>query len=135
VVLARKTALGSKPIEPPHGEGPIPIPPRVRALVDALDEYVKMAQPSDPDVVDMSFLAANALSRWRQPDAIERLEALLRDHRNAPSAEYAANILSDALIRSERIVEVDRLGRRASRRRCVPRWQARAAADARTCAR
>ncbi len=106
VVLARKNALGAEPIEPPKPDESPLLPPRVKALVDALDEYVKIAPPTDPDVLDMKFLAANALSRWHQEDAIARLEALLREHRNDPSAEYVANMLLDALARANRIEQL-----------------------------
>jgi hypothetical protein len=106
VVLARKNALGADPIQPPQPDEAPPLPPRVKALVDALDDYVKIAPPSDPDVVDMKFLAANALNRWHQDDAVARLEELLREHRDDPVAEYAANMLLDALVRANRIEEL-----------------------------
>ncbi len=75
-------------------------------VIDALDGYVAMADPLDPDLAGMKFTAASALYRWRQPDAIERLERLLREHRDDPTAENAANQLLDLLMRSERIAEL-----------------------------
>jgi pentatricopeptide repeat protein len=108
-VLARKNALVATPLDAPPGDRPVPLPPRVAAAVAAMDEYVAMADPSDPDVPGMKFLAANALHRYRQPDALERLEALLRDNRADETAAYAANILLDALLNAGRIDDVKRL--------------------------
>jgi hypothetical protein len=42
---------------------------------------LRLAPPNDPDVRDMKFLAANALFKWNQDDAIARLETFLREHR------------------------------------------------------
>ncbi len=106
VVLARKNAMGAAPLQPPQGGDVAALPQRARALMEALDDYVKIAPASDPDVIDMKFLAANVLSRWHQADAIEGLEELLREHRSAPAAEYAANMLIDALIRADRITDL-----------------------------
>jgi hypothetical protein len=102
-VLARKNALMAQPIEPPAGDDSLDMPPRIKAVVDALDAYMSMAPADDPDLAGMKFLAAHATTKWRQPDAIARLEALLREHRDDPSAEYAANLLLDLLARAERI--------------------------------
>jgi hypothetical protein len=109
VVLARKNALLAEPIEPPPGTDPVPLPPRVQAVVDALDAYVAMAPSDDPDMPGMKFLAANALRKWRQPDALVRLEDVLRGHRDHETAEYAANILLDALLTAGRAAEVEAL--------------------------
>lgn len=49
---------------------------------------------------------ANALASWNQNDAIARLEQLLREHRDEPSAEYVANMLLNALVRENRIAEL-----------------------------
>jgi len=107
VVLARKNAVAADPqLQPPAGDGPVALPEAVRTLVASLDDYVKLAPASDPDVTDMKFLAANALFRWHQDDANERLEELLRDHRDDPSAEYAANMLLDALMRANKLDEL-----------------------------
>jgi hypothetical protein len=106
VVLARKNAIAADALPRPKPDETPPLPPRVKALVDSLDEYVKMAPPSDPDVFDMKFLAANALNSWHQDDAIARLEELLRTHRNEASAEYIANMLIEALVRTNRIPEL-----------------------------
>lgn len=106
VVLARKNAMAADPLPKPKPDENPPLPPRVKALVDSLDEYVKMAPPSDPDAFDMKFLAANALSAWHQQDSVARLEELLRAHRNEPSADYVANMLLDALVRANRIPEL-----------------------------
>jgi hypothetical protein len=108
VILARRNALRVNTIEPPAGDEPAPLPSRVRAMVEAADEYIKRTDPSDPDFVGLKFLAANALNRWRQPESTERLEELLREHRNDPSAEYAANMLLEALARTNRIAELKR---------------------------
>lgn len=106
VVLARKNAMAAELPSKPNADEKPPLPARVKALVDSLDEYVKIAPPSDPDVYDMKFLAANALASWNQNDAIARLEELLRDHRSEPSAEYVANMLLNALVRENRIAEL-----------------------------
>jgi hypothetical protein len=68
-----------------------------------------MADPADPDVPGLKFLSANMLHKWRQPDALARLEALLREHRGDETAEYATNILLDALLRAGRVAEVTAL--------------------------
>lgn len=106
VVLARKNALSAAPITPPEGDAPVPVPPRVQAVVDAIDGYVAVADPSDPDLPGMKFLAGAALTKWRQPDALDRLADVLRNYRDAEVAEYAANILIDALLRADRGPEV-----------------------------
>jgi hypothetical protein len=109
VVLARKNAIEAVPIAAPPADGDAPpLPAREQALVAALDDYVAIAPPGDPDVLDMKFLAANVLNRWHQDEAIERLEELLREHRDDPSAEYVANMLLDALMRANRIDELKR---------------------------
>jgi hypothetical protein len=105
VVLARKNALLAEPVQPPPGDDPVAMPPRVQAVVDAIDEYVSLADPSDPELAGIRFLAASATVRWRQPDAVARLEAILREHRSAESAEYAANVLVDLLLRADRVDE------------------------------
>ncbi len=109
IVLARQNALSADPIEPPPGDEPVPMPPRVQAMVAALDRYVALADPSDPDLAGMKFLAGSALRRWHQPDAIARLEAVLREHRGDPTAEYSANLILDALNRSGRTDEMKQL--------------------------
>ena len=111
VVLTRKNAVSANPpLQPPKLEdtapGAAPLPDRVKALVAALDDYVKLAPATDPDIIEMKFLAANALFRWNQSDSIARLEELLREHRDDPAAEYAANMLLDALMRANRIEEL-----------------------------
>jgi pentatricopeptide repeat protein len=109
VVLARKNVLLAEPVEPPPGDQPAPLPPRLQAYVDALDAFVDLADPADPDLAGMKFLAASALSKWRQPDALARLEEVLREHRDHETAEYAANLLIDALLRAGRVDEVSAL--------------------------
>lgn len=106
-VLARKNALRVEPIKPPAEDAPTePLPARVQAVVDAIDQYVAIADPTDPQVGNARFLGASAMYRWRQPDAIERLEAILRDHRDLEVAEYAANQLLDTLMRLGRMDEL-----------------------------
>jgi hypothetical protein len=106
-VLARRNAMLADPVaEPPPGTDPVPVPPRVQELVDALDEFVRLSDPSNPDAVGAKFLAGNALKKWRQPDALVRLEDVLRNHRDHETAEYAANILIDHLLNDGRVAEV-----------------------------
>lgn len=107
-VAARKNAVSAQGIKRPTGDARGPMPPRVRAEVAALDAYVKRSSAADPELAGMQFLAANAVNEWREPDAIARLEAVLRDHRYDPTAEYAANLLLDALLRADRIPELRR---------------------------
>jgi hypothetical protein len=104
-VLARKNAVLAARLEPPPGDEPVELPPRLRAVVDALDDYVGMTDSLDPDLAGMKFLAASITTRWRQPDAVARLEALLREHPDDPTSEYAANLLLDLLVRADRIAE------------------------------
>ncbi len=106
VLLARKSAMLADPPAPPAGDDEVALPPRVEGVIDALDDYISLADPADPELPGMKFLAASVSSRWRQPDTIARLEALLREHRQDESAEYAANLLLDALLRAERLAEL-----------------------------
>ncbi len=110
VVLARKSSLKADPIQPPPlATGPwhaSPLPKRVQATVDALDHYVTMLDADDPDLPGMQFLAGSTLWRWQQPDALVRFEALLREHPTAEVAEYAANLLLDAMNRQGRFDEM-----------------------------
>jgi hypothetical protein len=101
-VMERKAALRAQPAEPPPGADPVHPPARVLEFVDALDDYVQVAEPSDPDRPKMKFLAAATLSHWRQPDAIPRLEEILRGDRSDETVEYAANLLLDNLNRNGR---------------------------------
>jgi hypothetical protein len=100
--MERKAALRAQPAEPPPGADPVHPPARVLEFVDALDEYVRVAEPSDPDRPKMQFLAAATLNHWRQPDAIPRLEDILRGDRGDETVEYAANLLLDSLNRTGR---------------------------------
>jgi pentatricopeptide repeat protein len=106
VVLARTNALAAEHPEPPSTDTPVDLPPRARAVVDAIDDYIEQADAADPELPALSFLAANMLARWNHPDALVRLEAILREYRGDETAEYAANILLDALVRAGRIGEV-----------------------------
>lgn len=109
VVLARKNAMAADALPKPKPDEKPPLPTRVQALVESLDDYLKIAPRSDPDVYDMKFLAANALAAWHQDDAVDRLQELLREYRNEPQAEYVANMLIDALVRENRIPELKAL--------------------------
>lgn len=103
VVLARNHAVRTSETEPPPMDAPAePMPADVQASVAALDTYVAMLDPADDEVAPMTFLAAASLWRWRDPGAIARLEAVLRDHRDDETAEYAANQLLDLLLREKR---------------------------------
>ena len=101
-ILARKNAMiaTGEIYAAPDGDAPTPVPPRVAALVKAIDDYVKLADPADSDGPKYAFIAASTMYRYRQPDAIARCEAILRDHRDAEIAEYAANELLDLLSRA-----------------------------------
>jgi hypothetical protein len=108
-LLAHKNAFVAEQVVPPPGDAPAPLPPRVQDYVDSLDAFVELADPADPDVAGVKFLAANVLNKWRQPDALARLEEVLREHRGHETSEYAANILLDALLRADRVAEVGAL--------------------------
>ena len=99
LVLARKNALAMAPVAPSPGTDPLPVPERVRAVVAAIDRYAALADPKDPELPGMKFLAGAALARWRDPDAFGRLAAQLRDYPTDETAEYATNILLDLLNR------------------------------------
>lgn len=103
VVLARRNALAAAKLEPPPGVDRPPVPPEVRALVDAVDDYVAIAPPDDPTVVENKFVAASALYRWHSNEALDRLEEMLRIHRYDELAEYSANMLLDMLISTNNI--------------------------------
>lgn len=106
-VLAHKNALKVEPIKPPPEDAPAePLPPQVQAMVEAIDQYVAYGDPTDPQVGNARFLGASTMFRWRQPDAVERLEAILRDHRDLEVAEFAANQLLDTLMRLGRMDEL-----------------------------
>jgi len=99
LVLARKNALTLAPVAPPPGDDSLPVPERVRAVVAAIDRYAAVADPKDPELPGLKFLAGAALARWRDPEAFDRLAAQLRDYPSDETAEYAANILLDLLNR------------------------------------
>lgn len=106
IVLARKKALEAAQLKPPPGDGPVELPPEVQAKVDALDQYVKMLDPTDDEVAPMEFLAANTLWHWRQPEALTRLQKFLEEHRDDATAEYAANQLLHSLMEQGRMDEL-----------------------------
>lgn len=109
VVIARRYALKKADLPPPPpGTDPVPLPERAQAEIDALDQFAAL-YPDDADAGGMKFIAANLLQRYRQPDALERLEAILREYRNEEFAEYAANILIKALLDQNRVAEVGAL--------------------------
>ncbi len=96
-ILARKNALTAEPEPIPAGDQPIQVPPRTAAMIAALDRFVAVADPADPEIPGMRFLAAAALGRCRQPDAIPRFELILRTHPDHETVEYSANLLLDRL--------------------------------------
>lgn len=105
IALARRNAMQKEDLAPPPGEEPVALSPRAQATVDALDQFAAL-YPDDPDAAGCKFVAANILRRHHQPDALARLEALLRENRMDETAEYAANILLDALATQGRMAEV-----------------------------
>ncbi|HEX5060772.1 MAG TPA: hypothetical protein VFV99_15495 [Kofleriaceae bacterium] len=106
IVLARKNVVKAMKLEPPPGDGPVELPAEVKEVVDAIDAYVKMVDPTDDEVAPMQFLAANALWHWRQPEALTRLQQFLEEHRDDPTAEYAANQLLHSLMQQNRLEEL-----------------------------
>lgn len=103
VVEARLHALQSIRRQP-HGEQPVP--PELDAAVAAIDDYVARLDSTDADVAPMKHTAASALWRYRQDDALPRLEEILRDHRDDETAEYAANRLLHLLLHRNRLDEL-----------------------------
>lgn len=108
VVLARNNAVAVASPPPPHSDDwtPVPLPPEVEVAIAAQDAYAASLPPTDDEVAPMQFLSAAALWRYQQDAAIPRLEALLREHRDDETAEYAANQLLDALMRAGRIADL-----------------------------
>jgi hypothetical protein len=108
VVLARNNAARIAAAPPPHGDDwtALPIPHEVEVAIATQDAYVASLDPTDDEVAPMKFLSAGALWRYRQDAALPRLEALLREHRDDETAEYAANQLLDALMRAGRTDEL-----------------------------
>jgi hypothetical protein len=108
VVLARKQAVKAANLPKPEGDewAPLPVPAEVQAAIEATDAFVAMLDPTDDDVAGMQFLSASSLWRYRQDEALPRLEALLREHRDDATAEYAANQLLDALMRAGKLAEL-----------------------------
>ena len=107
VVRARNHALRTSKHQPPPMEEPAEaMPPEVEASVAALDAYAASLDAADDEVAPIKFLAAASLWRWRDSGAVARLEAVLRDHRDDDTAEYAANQLLDMLMREKRIAEL-----------------------------
>jgi hypothetical protein len=108
VVIARRNAMQKADLQPPPGDEPVPLPSRAQAALDAMDQFAAL-YPDDPDAGGTRFLAANLLRRYRQPDALDRLETILREYRSEEFAEYAANILLEALLKQDRVAEVGAL--------------------------
>lgn len=106
VVDARLHALQSIRRQP-RGKEPMPIPPELDAAVAAIDDYVARLDSTDADVAPMKHTAASALWRYRQDDALPRLEEILRDHRDDDeTAGYAANKLLHLLMHRNRLDEL-----------------------------
>jgi hypothetical protein len=108
VLLARKQAVKAANLPKPEGDEwtPVPVPAEVQAVIDATDAFVAMLDPTDDDVAGLQFLSAASLWRYRRDEALPRLEALLREHRDDATAEYAANQLIDALMRAGKLAEL-----------------------------
>jgi hypothetical protein len=108
VALARSKAARAALHPEPDGDDwtPLEIPAEYRAAIDANDQLLAMLDTTDMPAIALQFTTASVLYRYRQNDAIPRLEALLRDHRDNPIAEYAANELLDALRRANRTDEL-----------------------------
>ncbi len=101
--LARANAVRIEDAEVPPGDAPVPLPPRVEAMIDAMDRYVELA-PGSEEVPGMRFLAARARWRYRHldDDTIRRLETLAAAGDGVEVTEYAINLLLDTYIRSGR---------------------------------
>jgi hypothetical protein len=94
---------------PPHSDDEwtaLPVPAEVDVFVARVDRYVQMLEPTDHDTAPMKFFAGSALWRYGQDASLARFEEVLRAHRNTEVAEYAANMLLDALMRAGRTDEL-----------------------------
>jgi hypothetical protein len=108
-VTARKKAIMAtqKIYAAPEGDQPATPDPRISSLVEAMDHYVKYADPSDQDAAIYALAGANMMSEYRHnADAIARCEAILRNFRDTDIAVYAANELLDLLAKANRTADL-----------------------------
>lgn len=86
----------------PALDTPRPFPERVEEFVEALDQYAELAEPGDPEAPGMEFLAASTYGRygWSE-EALDRYEAVIRDHPAHQVSGYAANLLLHTLDRTD----------------------------------
>lgn len=107
--LARANAVRLDEQDVPPGDDPVPLPPRLEAMVDAMDRYVALAPDSD-DAPGMRFLAARAKWRHRHfdDDTFRRLQVMAYASPPVEVTEYAINLLLDAYLRSGRSDELHR---------------------------
>jgi hypothetical protein len=109
VMLARSNAARIEWVRPPRGEEYVGLPARVQASLEAIDRYVEIGDPTDPDVSGAKFLGASIMYRWRHTDeAVARLTAILENDRDHETAAYAANQLLHTLLRTNRMDELRR---------------------------
>jgi len=71
-----------------------------------LADVMERSDAIDSDTPKLRFLAAAQLSRTHDPEAVPRLEAILRGDRSDETVEYAANMLLDNLNRAGRYHEM-----------------------------
>jgi tetratricopeptide (TPR) repeat protein len=109
MVLARKNAMAADPVETTDPTRPTPLPARVEAFVDACDAYANRTTSSDPELPGLQFLAASEYRKFGlDDDAIPRFEALVSTFPEHEVAEYAANLMLDALNRAGKYDELKR---------------------------
>jgi hypothetical protein len=108
--LARANAVRIEDAAIPEGEAPVPLPPRVDAMVDAMDRFVDLA-PDSEEAPGMRFLAARTYWKHRHLNdaTIARLEVLVFAPEPVEVTEYSINLLLDTLIRLDRIDDLRRV--------------------------
>ncbi len=98
-VLAWRNALDVAPRARAAIDAAPPSPtltPREAAMVDAIDAYLPLARADE--VADLMFVRAMVFHRHaRHADVIPAMAAIVTGHADADVAEYAANVLLDAL--------------------------------------
>jgi hypothetical protein len=98
-VLAWRNALNVAPRARAAIDSAPPSPtltPREAAMVDAIDAYLPLARADE--VADLMFVRAMVFHRHaRHADVIPAMAAIVTGHADADVAEYAANVLLDAL--------------------------------------
>ena len=93
--------------DPAADDKPTPLTAREVGFVQAVDRYVGMAPPDDDEVAQLLFLRARVFHRHGNlMEALTGFATLVTRHPQSEVAEYAANLLLDALNRAARYDEL-----------------------------